>query len=597
MTKKYMLQSRLLCGLLAAVLFTACTKMPEYADGRVSYEEVFDSYKKTAGYLNLCYTKVQPYGASYSGFGFLAGYSDEAYQATEVNNSMEQQWNRGLLTPFYNPIESGGSANTNWWAGNFEGIRYCNVFLENIDSAAVASSTIRAGYKAQARLLRAFYYLQLIKRYGGVPVYTKPLPVNYDYSREKRPSFSQVALFIIEECDDVLKNVPDAAMGWLQGETEFQRGMFYKAVAAAVKSQAALYAASPLWNDGTVTWETAARYTKEALTICLEKGFKLYDVAPPAANGYDAFDIYFRTRSDVNRVRDKETIFELGQRLQMYNYHGLPFTSGIVTSGDNPSQELVDAFETVDGKSVLNPEKPYLDNDHLQPNYNTANTLYNPADPYANRDPRLRASIYYHGAPFNLGNAGSKVTTDGKGNAPISATDIRNTRTGYYLRKFSNFTSDRNSNNDGYFKLYRLAELYLNFAEAANEAASGNTAPQDAIDAANAVRQRVGMPALPQGLTKEAFRLRVRTERQVELAYEEHRFYDLRRWKVLNDNGKVVTGMRPVSNGNGGFSYQRFVVKNDRSAYADKYLIFPIPANEVTRLQKITGDNWQNPGW
>ncbi|SDC17751.1 Starch-binding associating with outer membrane [Niabella drilacis] len=583
-------------ALLAVYLLASCTKMPEYADGRVSYEEVFDSYKKTAGYLNLCYTKIQPYGSSYAGGGFLAGYSDEAYQASEINNSMEQQWHRGLLTPFFNPVESGNSNNTNWWTGNFEGIRYCNVFLENIDSAAVASQTIRAGYKAQARLLRAFYYLQLIKRYGGVPVYTKPLPVNYDYSGEKRPSFSEVALFIIEECDDVLKNVPDAAMGWIQGETEFQRGMFYKAVAAVLKSQAALYAASPLWNDGSVTWEMAAGYTREALTICLQNGFKLYDVTPPVTNGYDAFDIYFRTRSDVNRVRDKETIFELNQRLQVYNYNGLPFTAGIVSSGDNPSQELVDAFETIDGQPVLDPARPYLDNDHLQPNYNSANTLYNPADPFAKRDPRLRASIYYHGAAFNLGSAGSKVTMDANGNAPISATDIRNTRTGYYLRKFSNFTSDRNSNNDGFFKLYRLAELYLNFAEAANEAASGS-APQEAIDAVNAVRIRAGMPALPQALSKEAMRLRIRNERRIELAWEEHRFYDLRRWKILNDNGKVVTGMRPVANGSGGFTYQRFLVKNDRAAFADKYLIFPLPANEVTKLQKITGDNWQNPGW
>lgn len=586
--------------LLILLVFTgviSCTKIPDYSDGRVSYNEVFDSYRKTAGYLNLCYTKIQPHGGSYSGFSFLAGFSDEAYQVTEINNSVQRQWGRGQLTPFYNPVESGGSANTNWWGANFEGIRNCNVFLANIDSAMVAGQSIRQGYKAQARLLRAFYYLQLIKKFGGVPIYTKPLPVNHDFSQEKRPSFSTVAKFIVDECDDVLKNVSNDAMGWIQGDTEFQRGLFYKGVAAAMKSQAALYAASPLWNDGTLTWQDAARSTKEALDLCLSNGFKLYDVAPPAVNGYDAFDIYFRTRSDVNRVRDLETIYEMGTQLQMYNYQGLPFTPGIVVSGDNPSQELVDAFETIDGKPVLDLSRPYLDADHLQPNYNPENTLYDPADPFANRDPRFRATLYYHGARFDLRNTSSKVWMHEGGNAAISTTDVRNTHTGYYVRKFSNFTSNRDANNDGTFKLYRLAELYLNYAEAANEAAVGNIAPNEATEAINKVRLRAGMPGIPNGLTKENFRLRLQSERRVELAYEEHRFYDVRRWKMLDQTDKVVTGMRPVSGAGNSYTYQRFVVDKGRVANTNKYLVFPIPGNEAAKLQELTGTNWQNPGW
>jgi hypothetical protein len=580
--------------LLAGVL--ACTKIPDYSDGRVTYPEVFDSYRKTAGYLNLCYTKIQSHGGFYASFSFLASFSDEAYQVTEMNNSVHRQWSRGLLTPFYNPVETSNSSNTNWWGSNFEGIRYCNVFLANIDSATVAGETIRQGYKAQARLLRAYYYLHLIKRYGGVPIYTTPLPVNHDYSQEKRPSFSEVAKFIVDECDAVLNGVSNDAMGWIQGDTEQQRGFFYKGVATALKSQAAIYAASPLWNDGSLNWADAARITKEALDACLANGFKLYDVAPPVTDGYDAFDIYFRTRSDVNRVRDRETIYELNRQMQIFNYSGLPFTAGIVQSGDTPSQELVDAFETTDGQPILDLDRPYLDADHLQPNYNTQNTLYNPTNPFANRDPRLRASIYYHGARFDLRNTTSQVFMHAGGNAAISATDIRNTRTGYYLRKFSNFTSNRNANNDGYVKLFRLAELYLNYAEAANEAAAGNTAPAEALEAVNKVRTRAGMPALPTGITKEAFRLRVRNERRVELAYEEHRFFDVRRWKILNQTDKVVTGMRPVANGNS-YTFERFILDNSRVANADKHLIFPIPGNEAAKLLELTKTNWQNPGW
>lgn len=575
----------------------SCTKIPEYSDGRVSLDEVFSSYRKTAGYLNLCYTKIQPQGGFYAGNSFLASFSDEAAHVSEINNSVHRQWWQGLLTPFYNPVETNTSSNTNWWAGHFEGIRYCNVFLANIDTAMVAGESIRQGYKAQARLLRAFYYLQLIKRYGGVPVYTAPLPVDYDYSSEQRPPFSAVAQFIIDECNDVLENVPNEAMGWIQGDTDFQRGMFYKAVAAAMKSQAALFAASPLWNDGTITWQDAARYTKEALDRCLENGFKLYDAAPGTTDGYDAFDIYFRTRADVNRVRDRETIYEVNRQLNIYSYNGLPFTDGIVSSGDNPVQELIDAFETIDGKPILDLTRPYLDANHLQPNYNSENTLYNPAAPFENRDPRLRASFYHHGARFDLRNASSFVWMHAGGNAAISENDLRHTRTGYYLRKFGNFTSSRTGNNDGYFKLYRLAELYLNFAEAANEAAAGGLAPGDAVDALNIVRARAGMPAIEAGIDKETFRLRIRNERRVELAYEEHRFFDVRRWKILDETDRVVTGMRPIAEPDGTFTYERFVIDHSRAAVTDKYLIFPLPGNEVAKLQELTGSNWQNPGW
>jgi hypothetical protein len=141
----------------------------------------------------------------------------------------------------------------------------------------------------------------------------------------------------------------------------------------------------------------------------------------------------------------------------------------------------------------------------------------------------------------------------------------------------------------------RLAELYLNYAEAANEAAA-STAPDDAVDAVNAVRARVGMPALPYGMSKDDFRIRVRNERRVELAYEGHRFYDVRRWNILNQTDRVVTGMHVIKDASGSESYERFVVSR-RNAWTDKYLHLPIPGDEVARLLTQTGINFQNTGW
>ena len=172
----------------------------------------------------------------------------------------------------------------------------------------------------------------------------------------------------------------------------------------------------------------------------------------------------------------------------------------------------------------------------------------------------------------------------------------RYTRTGYYIRKFSAPTSSRNGNNDGWMRTMRLAELYLNFAEAANEAATGATAPDEAVDAVNAVRARVGMPEIQKGISKDEFRTRVRNERRVELAYEGHRFYDVRRWNILKETDKVVTGMKVVKDAAGNDTFERFVVSH-RNAWDDKWLLLPVPGEEVARLYTQTGINFQNPGW
>ena len=117
-----------------------------------------------------------------------------------------------------------------------------------------------------------------------------------------------------------------------------------------------------------------------------------------------------------------------------------------------------------------------------------------------------------------------------------------------------------------------------------------------ALDSLMAVRARVGMPKLPEGMTADEFRIRVRNERRVELAYEGHRFYDVRRWGILDKTDRVVTGMKVIKNADDTESYQRFVVSH-RNAWDAKHLRLPIPGEEVARLLKQTGVNFQNPGW
>lgn len=581
----------IVCGFILAGISVSCSDIEFYPDGRISYEDIFSNERKTGAYLNTCYSHIQLYGMWYGNNAFLSAFTDDAQDANNVNNSAAAQWYQGRLTPYSNPVESG--SNTGWWTTYFAGIRHCNIFLANIGSAKIYSEKTRRSWEAQAHILRAFYYWNLIKRYGGVPLSTEEYSLDYDYSKIERSSFNEVVELILSDCDKAL-SVSDEELPWRSGTVDEDRGKMHKGLAWAIKSQAALFAASPLWDDGTISWEQAAKITQKAVEECKAHGYDLYKKDPGKPASYSAYDTYFYSQSDVAGTEDKETVFEIKNRMEIYRYHGLPIILGAENAGTSPSQELIDCYETIDGKQ---PILGYQDKSHLQPVINHEATLYDENNPYANRDPRLQASIYYNGSQYRLDDANSIIETCEGGNCAISLTDVRMTRTGYYLRKYANWHSDKTNNQDGFFKLFRYAELLLNYAEAANEASINNIAPNDAVDAINEVRNRAGMPSVPYGISQDEFRAKVRNERRVEFAFEEHRFFDVRRWKILSETDHVVTGMKAVKTGDRTYSYQRFVVNGERKAYEDKYLMFPIPGDEVVRMLNYTGKDFQNPGW
>jgi hypothetical protein len=183
----------------------------------------------------------------------------------------------------------------------------------------------------------------------------------------------------------------------------------------------------------------------------------------------------------------------------------------------------------------------------------------------------------------------------------ITATDRRTTRTGYYLRKYNNWKSGRDNNADGTVRLFRLALLYLNFAEAACQSAGpdvainlGNGVSMSARDAVNAIRTRAGMPPFPEGMTREDFDRKYRNERRVELAFEEHRYFDVRRWKILEQSERYVTGMQITPVGDG-FNYER--IGFERASGIEKYYFYPLEMGEANKMRDHTGVDWQNPGW
>ncbi|GGC16969.1 hypothetical protein GCM10011386_05990 [Parapedobacter defluvii] len=576
---------------LVTLITSACQKQLDLdPDGRITMDEVFSDYNRTRGYLNSCYGYAPAPNMD------RASFTDEAQDADDaIANSKFTIWYAGSITSSSFPTYS---VDGNPWIDLYEGIRKCNVFLENIQTATVyVSEEEKNGWIAQAHTLRALYYLQLIKRYGGVPIFDKPLEIDHDFSMDRRASFSEVVQFILNDCDAALA-VPATRDGFSWQIYENQFGKMSRAVAYAIKSQAITYAASPLWSDGTFTWEDATRINAEALAQCLANDYRLFDVQPGADVAQNAYALYFITSSDDERAVDKETIYQLGEQMAVWRDAGMPTNPGMDRSGPGPTQDLIDSYEMANGEPAI---LGYEDADRLKPIINPASG-YNENDPYTGRDPRFYASIYYNGAPRNLGGgSGRTVETFVGGADGISSNDRKHTRTGYYMRKFNNHRSGQNNSADGAIRLFRLAELYLNFAEAAYQSAGpdvtiteGNLS-MSARDAVNAVRARAKMPPLPAGLSNEDFERRYRNERRIELAFEEHRYFDVRRWKILSETDKFVTGMRIQKQGET-LAYSRFKLRN-RNSFSDKYLLYPIDQDEVNKIFNLTGENWQNPGW
>ena len=737
-----------------ALWMCSCVDLDLPTDGRMSYQQIFSDYRYTLNYYVQC--------VSIPGMGFdynsspLASYCDEAHDASDMVNGAVYSWYNNQATARSFPL---GSV----WTQYYTLIGRCNTFLKCIDEPGThefKNPAEKEGLIARVRVARAYYYLQLIKRYGGVPIIDTPLELDHDFSTSKRSSFEDAADFIIDECDLALATEEPAGStqyGFRWDISDNQRGTPTRALAYAIKSQTALFAASPLWSasGSKYTWEKATAITKEALDQCLLHGFKLHDTPADPEVAQNPYAYYFITRSDGSRTWDRETIFESSYPSRIWQNAGLPVIAGQLKAGPGPSQELIDCYEMQESGEP--PILGYSDAHRLQTIPNPASG-YDEDNPYIGRDPRFYASIYYNGAiknlkttnkfpmyfsdepgptggltftdhgdyieiirtltdgnnlyveaPLDIGGSAGKyfftfeyqqetsagshalgpshndvdhfwdawlgkwyhgpadavatgidpndesrwrtyrqdlqpimddfgwrsgsfiwdvgATTHGLfrnlqiihelptapvetfvgGDCGISdrVTDTRYTRTGYYMRKFNNYRSESSLDADGYMRLFRLAELYLNFAEAAYQSQlAGVDAPvastvggsaMSARDAVNAVRKRAEMPELPAGMTKEAFETRCRNERRVELAFEGHRFFDVRRWKILSQTDDFVTGMRITASG-GDFVHTRIKLA-DRGTNTDKYLIFPIDHDEATKMQLHTGDDWQNPGW
>jgi hypothetical protein len=573
----------------------------------------------------------------YNGFG--AGGFEEEMLASYSDEAVFTHTGRGITTVndgSLSPSNTGRNSGTYEWSNMYRWIRGCNVALLNLQTASFDDATLNERLKGEAQFLRAYFYHQLVRYYGAVPIITQVYGLDEDYS-VARNSFAECVDFIVANCD--------TAIQYLTGK-ELGLGRATATAAKALKARILLYAASDLHDvptakanssvisayanpeiigyatgDRMARWQAAKAAAKEVLDEAA--GYKLDLSAPEspedgkmnyisiAMGGGSAAAGVDPTAGDeiiLGRFNTPDLDEWGGPYMGLFNgpngYHNW--------AGNTPIGLLVDDYEMMDGSKF-----DWNDPDHK-------------AKPYTDRDPRFYASFLYDGAdwkprekisgnadPYNqiqtgqydLMQGGSKITFNGLDTRSSSIEDWNGSRTGYYMKKFIDPNPTIVENNTRQYipwPFFRVTEAAFSYAESCIELGEFD----EARSWLNKIRFRAGMPAIPDAITGNALRDIYRNERRVELVYEEHRYHDARRWMIAPTTlGRKITYINVVGKFKSGqqlaapykhdetiydYTYTPYQdVAHENRTWLDKMYFRPISRDEINKNTKLV----QNPGY
>jgi starch-binding outer membrane protein, SusD/RagB family len=512
---------------------------------------IWESADLVEAYVNGSYLSLE-HGFCFDMWGCL---TDELHA---VHDAGTWEVQRGDLTA--DNIETTGRGNVrptfNKWILAYRQIRNNVEFFENIDEATF-DENLKKRMKGEIKFINAYLYAELIWRYGDVPIINEIFELGDDYTKIKRESYDDVVDFILSQLDEAIALLPSAS--------ESDKGRANQDAAKALKSRVLLYAASPLNNPNNDLnkWQKAA----DAAKVLIDKNYSLHD---------DYRNLFLEETNEIIFAR----YFTPSNAHRIAGWSGI---SGYTGGGSNaPTQNIVMDYEMING------ELPYsLDEDNNMI-INLASG-YDPSKPYMNREPRFYASIIHDGEMWK----GREVEKfiGGIDSPQSDAFAWNSSLTGYALKKFvdpevpSDLRNDDMSTNPWIY--FRYGEILLNYAEAKFELGDENTAR----DYINKIRARVDMPLIT--ATGDELRDKIRHERRIELAFEGHRFFDVRRWKILDEvSNNNILGMEITKNPDESKSYKIITVL--KSNYHERLLRLPIPQSEI---DKSSGALSQNTGY
>lgn len=576
--------------ILTSISLGSCELLEPVDDNHSTGDRIYADPNFAQGLLMTAYVKLPSNSLSFNDVA-----TDDAVSSNKVNSYLRMA--TGQWSAIFNPV--------NQWANCISAIQSLNQFLTVIDTVNWKKSVpelqwmYTQRFKGEAYALRAWFQYQLLVTVAGkgangqmlgIPVFDRYLISSDDFNIP-RVGFSESIDHIYADIDKALeyltmddyRNINDQSQ--LPPGYEDVRVVNYNIIfgnetnqrisgriAKALKARVALLAASPAFaDDDPGLWGKAAEYAGNLIN-------DLSGVTGLDPNGHK---FYLKTLVDKLNVSggtpvDQKEIVWRSAIAQSNSREKLNFPPSLFGNGDvNPTQNLVDAFPMANGYPI-----------------NDAASNYDPANPYANRDPRLQLYIAYNGNTIS----GKQINTGVGGGADAKDSIETSTRTGYYLKKLLveevNLNPVSTTSQKHYEVHMRYTELFLICAEAANEAWGPDGTGSLGFSSRNviaAIRKRAGIAQPDNYLnaitTKEAMRELIRNERRIELCFEGFRFWDLRRWKSdLTESAKGIDINKTSLS----------VVEVEPRVYNNAFMHYgPLPQGEATKYDALI----QNAGW
>lgn len=589
-----------LCLLSLLPFLTSCDDLIDPAlENNQDLSEMYTHPEFARGLIDNAFL-VLPYSSSPE--------SDVATDDAVINDNDNnyKKMATGAWTSEMNPVSQ--------WDGRYHAIQYCNIFLENCDdvlwdyTSESLNQMHKDLYKGQAYALRGLHLFYLLRAHCGmvngelmgVPIHLQSENASSDFN-QPRNTFKECIDQILADFDEALKYLPqefgDVTSGNVPAKYQqlgaddaeynrafgnMHRGKIDGNIIAAFKAQVATFAASPAYaSSGAMTYEQAAKYAADYLK--LRGGMSAMD--PTGWNWFGQVSFienFGNTDPNPAEIVWRTNVGE-SNSLESDNYPPSLYGKGRI----NPTQNLVDAFPMANGYPI-----------------SAAASGYDAANPYDNRDPRLKTYILVNGEPMGVNNTLINTAADATTLDGLNRENGSSTITGYYLRKTLRTDINLNPSSSTTKKhmgaRIRTTEIFLDYAEAANEAqgpkANVGGAGFSAYDVIKAIRKRAGVggesdPYLEEcAASKEKMRELIRNERRLELCFENHRFWDLRRWKAnLNE---AATGVSITTNAStDALEYKKINVES--RSYQDYMYYGPIPYSEVLKWSNLL----QNDGW